>query len=374
MIYREGRAAIRYHSKAFINPHAKLTRDIGTALARLLLPKQYSVLDPTAATGVRGMRYALEGDAGSVTFLEINASAYKDLERNVKSIPHGVGVRVLNTSVQEFANTAHEKFDLIDLDPFGGAAPYIHDLLKLARDRTAFFVTATDTAVLCGAHAKACARMYDAWPMHNVLSHETGLRILIGYVARAAAQYDSGISVELAFTYMHYMRAMIVLRHGAKSVDATERELGYAYYCRKCCNAFYAMGRVPERQRCGFCGSEVEGAGPLWLGALKGTAASRVLADYAGDDDVPAYERKFAAVLAAEPDVPLYYSMPHLTKSMGIPSVPIDAVIDALRKSGSLAARTSLEASCIKTDAEIGTVRDAVKNAATRRPNPKLPV
>ncbi|MCL4411551.1 hypothetical protein M1329_01280, partial [Candidatus Marsarchaeota archaeon] len=74
MTYKEGKAVIRYHSKAFINPHARFTRDIGTALAVRLLPNHYSVLDPTAATGIRGMRYALEARAGSATFLEINSN------------------------------------------------------------------------------------------------------------------------------------------------------------------------------------------------------------------------------------------------------------------------------------------------------------
>ncbi len=358
--YSEGKTSV-LHTGAFLNAQARLSRDVSIALAKALAPKKASVLDATAATGIRGIRYCKEAGAAKATLLEINATAFKDLRRNVRANrTKGASMRALNTSVQEFANTVHERFDVVDLDPFGSAAPYLYDLMKVVKDGTLLSVTATDTALLCGAHQRACLRVYDAWPMHNVLSHETGLRILIGYVARTAAQFDFGIEVKLAFTYLHYMRAIVVVKHGARAVDSALHEMGYAMYCAKCCNAFHAKGALPQLRKCGFCGAEAEASGRLWLGNLYSDDARKALATYFRGSDAPPEEKKFADALANELDTPMYYSIPKLTKSIGAPSASPVAVMEALRKMGYKASGTHLEKSCMKTDAPIGAIRQAV--------------
>lgn len=366
--YREGSASVMAGA-AFLNAHARLSRDASIMLAKRIVPKQASVLDATAATGIRGIRYCREAGASDATFLEINAAAFKALERNIKAnAVRGSSMRALNTSVQEFANSVHERFDLIDLDPFGSAAPYLYDLMKVVKDGTMLSVTATDTALLCGAHQKACLRVYDAWPMHNVLSHETGLRILAGYVARIAAQFGFGFEMKMAFTYLHYMRCIIVMRRGARATDSTLHNIGYAAYCRKCCNAYYSKGPIPPQSKCSFCGAETEVAGRLWLGNLYSTEGRKAMEEIAEADGTPADERKLASLIAGELDVPLYYSLPHITRSIHAPSVSPAAVIEVLQAAGFSASTTHMEKSCIKTDASIGSVREAVANVLGGQP------
>jgi tRNA (guanine26-N2/guanine27-N2)-dimethyltransferase len=83
--------------------------------------------------------------------------------------------------------------------------------MKIAGNGTELMVTATDTAVLCGADREACMRLYDSRPIHNELCHESGMRTMVGYIARTAAQFNFGIKVALSFSYMHYIRAFVRL-------------------------------------------------------------------------------------------------------------------------------------------------------------------
>ena len=162
-VHKEGLAIIE-HDSAFFNPSARFSRDLSVAIARRSNSRY--VLDPTAATGIRGIRYELEADAERIVMLEINSSAYKELVANMQRNGVKKGI-AMNKSIQEFANTTREKFDIIDLDPFGSPAFYIYDLLKVSKNGTLIMATATDTAVLCGAHPSACIRIYDSMPIYT---------------------------------------------------------------------------------------------------------------------------------------------------------------------------------------------------------------
>ncbi len=212
-MYREGNAAIKYACRSFLNPDALLSRDISVAFVASVADRHTRILDSTAATGIRGIRYYLETPSKDITLLDMNDGAFADLKKNISF--NKVKAKAIGKSIQEFANTSKEKFDIIDLDPFGGATPYIYDLMKISKDGTHLLITVTDTAVLCGADYAACMRLYDARPMHNELCQEVGLRLLIGYVARVAAQFNFGIDVLASFSYLHYMRIFVRLRHGA---------------------------------------------------------------------------------------------------------------------------------------------------------------
>lgn len=272
-MYTEGKARIKYTANAFLNPAAKLSRDYSVAFISSVAGDNMKVLDATAASGIRGIRYALETNAKDVTFLDINRSAFGSLKKNLAY--NHVKAKAYNSSIQEFANTTHEKFDVIDLDPFGGVTPYIYDLMKVSKDGTYLLATATDTAVLCGAQHKACVRLYDSVPMHNELCHETGMRILIGYMARTAAQFNFGVEALLSLSYMHYMRVFLRLDSGTKRATESMGNIGYAYQCSKCHDRYCKHGQIPDAA-CRTCAGRLSVSGKLWAGNLhsKGVAES----------------------------------------------------------------------------------------------------
>ena len=114
-MYIEGKARIRESDKAFLNPVGKASRDLSVAYVELLATKKSKVLDATAATGIRAIRYAKESGIKNPTILEINDIAYKAMKPNLAL--NKVKADARNESVQKFANTTDQRFDFIDLDP-----------------------------------------------------------------------------------------------------------------------------------------------------------------------------------------------------------------------------------------------------------------
>jgi len=350
LMYEEGKVRIVSYKGSFLNPVARASREISIALAKSIY-KGGKVLDATAATGIRGMEYAAELGA-EVTMLEINSTAYKDLRRNLlyNAKAHRLGkgrAKAINTSFQEFANTTSERFEIIDIDPFGSAAPYIFDSMKIASDSSYLFVTATDAAVLCGAHRKACMKLYDAVPMHNEFCHEAGIRILLGYIARTAAQFNYGIVPVLSLYYAHYMRVFVRLEHGAKAALDSLASLGYAYYCEKCGNRNHEKSEFAREERCDLCGAKMTIAGRMWLGSITDKKAVSSALEHMEGASKEA--RGLMNRIAEELDVPFYYSVPELTKKLGMGSISISALIEALRKIGRVS-KTHFDYSSIRTD------------------------
>jgi tRNA (guanine26-N2/guanine27-N2)-dimethyltransferase len=354
-MYEEGRARIKFEDGAFLNPEARFSRDLSVALVKKFAKRGTSILDPTTATGIRGIRYYKETRAKNITLLEINEGVSKIAGKNLKfNKVHG---NLLNQSIQEFANRAKETFDVIDLDPFGSITPNLYDIMKLVHNGTYLFLTATDTAVLCGAQEKACLRIYDAKPMHNELCHEIGLRILLGYVARTAAQFNYGVEPILSLSYAHYMRLFLRLKSGADASSNSIKQLGYAHYCPKCNFRNIEQRTFPRMQECPFCGTFLDTSGKMWAGNMQNKETiSRTAKEFGRNSLYDQSGLKMLATIRDECENPLYYSVPRLTRKLGIPAVSPNDLIDGLKKADYAATRTHFDSSSIKTNADIQTI------------------
>ncbi len=354
-MYEEGKARIKFEEGAFLNPEARFSRDLSVALVKRFAKRNTRILDPTAATAIRGIRYYKETRAKGITLLEINEGVSKIADKNLKF--NKVKGKLLNQSIQEFANNAKETFDVIDLDPFGSITPNLYDIMKLVHDGTYLFLTATDTAVLCGAQEKACLRIYDAKPMHNELCHETGLRILLGYAARTAAQFNYGVEPIISLSYAHYMRLFLRLRSGANASLGSIKQLGYAHYCGKCGFRSTEQKTFPRMQKCPVCGTLLDTSGKMWVGAIQDKEAiSGVVKEFRGNSAYDQAGMRMLSTISDEYETPLYYSVPKLTKKLGIPAVSPNELIEGLRKRNYVATRTHFDSSSIKTDADIQSI------------------
>jgi tRNA (guanine26-N2/guanine27-N2)-dimethyltransferase len=357
----EGRARISASGGVFYNPKMAKLRDISVLFVKAAVEGNAKLLDCTAASGVRGIRYALEAGVKDATLIDINADAARAARANAKA--NGLKLRVLNESIQEFANTrGDEAFDVIDLDPFGTPVPYVNDLLKLSKDGTLFMITATDTATLCGAEEKACVKLYGSRPSHNELCHEAGVRILLNYVAREAAQFNFGIEPALSIADMHYMRVFVFLRRSAEKAFRSVSSSGFGASCPNCHNFSIARGIVPQVEtKCGNCGKKMNAFGPLWLGGLHDKEiVSKMLK--LGKGYSPEAVRLLENV-NGELDVPFFYDLSKITEHLRMSSVPMGRVVDDLAKRHSVS-RTHFSPNCIKTDAGVGEIIASAKKAS----------
>lgn len=69
-----------YDAPVFYNPVMSLNRDISVLAVKVLGPKR--VLDALSATGIRGIRYALETPAEEVWLNDISEEAYGLMKKN----------------------------------------------------------------------------------------------------------------------------------------------------------------------------------------------------------------------------------------------------------------------------------------------------
>lgn len=354
---REGKANILISDGVFYNPKMKELRDISVMLVKARKHRKAKLLDSTTATGIRGIRYALESGVKELTMLDVNEQAAKNARANAAR--NKLKARVENSSIREFTASCKEAFDIVDLDPFGSPAPYLYDLLRVCRDGTLLMVTATDTATLCGAEGQACERVYGSRPLHNELCHEAGIRILMGYITRTAAQLGFGIEPMLSISAMHYMRTFVTLKKGAKDAVDSVRKMGFGTYCWNCHEFSVTKGIAIKENRCNYCKKEVQNFGPIWISSIQDKKVLARMLKYASDypDAV-----KLLKTISEEVDTPFFYSIPKITSHLGISSVPQDKVLEILRKRGT-ASKTHFEDTGIKTDADINEIVKAVKMA-----------
>ena len=206
VLISEGLAKIAGAENVFYNPHMEFCRDI-SSLAVGAIGGKISICDSFCASGIRGIRYKLENsNVESVSFVDLSKNACALAKKNLKL--DKVKGKVANEDVRRFF--LDNEFDFVELDPFGTPAPYLHYAFNSFRSKKIGYVsaTATDVAVLCGAHSEACLKVYQSHPVDNEFCHENGVRILVGKMAREAADSELGIEPIISFSHRHYMKVI----------------------------------------------------------------------------------------------------------------------------------------------------------------------
>jgi tRNA (guanine26-N2/guanine27-N2)-dimethyltransferase len=247
-------------------------------------------------------------------------------------------------------------FQAVDIDPFGSPSPFLSAASQSAL--SFLFLTATDTAPLCGAHPKSGIRKYMAVPLNTDFHREMGLRVLLGLAARELARLDKSMSPLLTHATEHYARAYLMVKKGAALADRCLEKMGYLECCLFC-GAFFMLKEPKEAGICSHCRHKALLAGPLWLGSLHEPPLLKQA--MACLKEGPA--RRLLLACASEEDVPMYYDHHSICERLGTSPGKIEGVIESLRQRGWKASRTHISGLGIKTDAPLREVEDVVKTA-----------
>jgi len=299
----------------FYNRQMEFNRDVSIALLRAM-PSLQTVLDAHAATGVRSMRIALEtGRDLRIVACDTRQDAVSLMRRNI--LEAGVDVEVIRASALELMSSS--KFDYIDIDPFGTPVPYVHAALQSVRKGGVIALTATDTAVLCGSSG-TCERRYLARSFRSPFMHETGARILLGYVIRIASSLDMAAYPLLSYYADHYFRVYVRVERGSRAAEAQLHSLGYAHYNPA------TLERYVDTKWAG------DASGPLWAGALH---SADLLSSMSVDECFGSAPR-FARMLAlwkGEVDAPaLFYRMDELSSIWKVNAPPRNTFLSELSR------------------------------------------
>jgi tRNA (guanine26-N2/guanine27-N2)-dimethyltransferase len=340
-------------SPVFFNPRMALSRDATSLLLRGIPLGSY--LDAMGATGARGIRVAHECGI-PVTINDRDPLAVELIRRNAEYA--GVGAtEVTQSDVNVLLSS--RRFDCVDLDPFGTPAPFVDAAARSAKGY--LFVTATDTAPLCGAHGPAGARRYFAHPVNNEYHGETGLRTLIGFVVREVVKYDRGVRPLLCFTREHAVRLHLRVRPGARAADETLGRMGYILQCDRCFYREERAGLLPPCGECS-CGGKFIPIGPLWLGAINEPA---ILAGMLGRlPSVPLAEGdqlfRLLSLLQEELPTSSHYDYHRMAKALRCSPPPMETVLAKIREAGYRVSRAHYSGTAIKTDGPVEVLERAI--------------
>ena len=336
----------------FFNRRMELNRDATILLLSVLHPSDY--LDAMGATGVRGLRVAHECGI-PVTINDRDETAIPVIEKNV--VEAGLTIEVTHRDAN--ALLSERSFDAVDIDPFGTPAPFVDAGVR--GTRRFLFVTATDTAPLCGAHLKAGIRRYFAMPKNTEYHSEVGLRILLGSVVRQTVKYDRGIEPLFCFAREHFARLHLRITRGAVAADKTLAHIGFVMQCPKCPYREEEQGMVPERGTCPACGERLDPIGPLWLGSLMQAETLDQMQAQLGAMELGTKKvlAKLISVSRNELPTASFYDYHHMAKKLNISPPPIDTIIERLRCAGFSASRTHFSGTGIKTDAPLKEIYES---------------
>ena len=339
----------------FYNRRMELNRDATVLLLQVIRPEDY--IDTMGATGVRGFRVAHECGI-KVTINDRDPRAVDLISKNVAY--SGINdVTVTKSDVNVLLSG--QRFDAVDLDPFGTPAPFIDSAIRSAR--RFLMVTATDTAPLCGAHKKAGMRRYFSQPLNNEYHSETGLRTLLGFVVREALKYDIGLIPQFCFAHEHFVRLHLQIRRGAAAAERTLSSIGYIMQCPKCPSRTEQHGMLPHTAVCEYCGIPLIPVGPLWLGGIQSDTLLDEMAE-----KVPVLplgtSRELAALISlCRNELPTagFYDYHQLAKRERRSPPPMDQLLERIQALGFPATRCHYLGTGIKTTAPLPLLLQAVK-------------
>jgi len=348
---KEGSARITLAKGVFFNPEMELCRSI-FSLSVGAIGGKLGVADAMCASGARGIRYKLENkNVGKLALVDANRGAIACAKKNAAK--NKVRCRTACGDASEFLR--ENAFDFVELDPFGSPQPFLHDTARcLAANRGGYLsATATDVAVLCGAHHAACLKNYAAAPLNNEFCHENACRILIASVVRTFAPFNLAAAPIFTLSHRHYVKVLFKVEEGAEKAVEAMKKIGFVSYCPSC--QWRGGKRRPLQKNCLHCSAQLQVGGPLYIGALWDSALlEKMLALNAERKYAKAKEiEKLLSTMQNESKIGSigYYDLHVVAKKRESKILSMDDAIAKIQKAGFSAARTHFCPTAIRTDA-----------------------
>ena len=349
----------------FYNPHMELNRDLSILAIQVFQKEQdreINICDLFGGSGIRGVRYKNEIDGvGEVSINDISETANHYEKHNIE-LNNLSDIHVYQHDASMFLRMKRGEFDVIDIDPFGTPSPFLDSAGYCARRNSLMCVTATDTSALCGTYEEPCIRKYNSKPYKSEYCHETGIRILAGFVALTLSKYAKLIEVKMSHSTEHYMRLYLEIKKGSKRTDESLKNIGYISHCKHCLHRQTSTGLAsPIDEVCPVCGEKLVHAGPLWLGKIQDGEFIQKMIDEAANKKINSEKEalKLLNKCLVESDAPAtFYDVHSICKSLKISAPKFELILNELEKEGFKALRTHYNPIGIKSDAGIESIKN----------------
>lgn len=356
----------------FYNPHMELNRDISILALQTFQKQEYrdiNICDLFGGSGIRGVRYKNEIDGVGHVFINDISETANEYERHNVELNNLKDIEIFQHDASMFLRMRRGEFDVIDIDPFGTPSPFLDSAGYCSRRNSLLCVTATDTSALCGTYKEPCIRKYNAKPYKSEYCHETGIRILAGFVALTLAKYSKSIEVKLSHSTEHYMRLYIEVKKGSKKSDECLKNIGYISHCKHCLYREENKGLATSTPDiCPECGEKLIQAGPLWLGEIQNEEFISKMIEESENKKLNTKEDvlKLLESCRIEAKSPAtFYDVHKICKILKISAPKLDLVFGNLEKEGFEAVKTHFNPLGIKTNAPLKKIKEIIKTLSS---------
>lgn len=287
-----------------------------------------------------------------------------------------------------------DRVEVVDLDPYGTAAPFVDAAINALGDGGLLAVTCTDLAVLAGSnYPEKCFSNYGGVCVNAEYSHEVALRLVLNSIAQAAARYGKCIRPLISLSIDFYVRLFIRVESRPVDVKRLASQTGVVYACGFCQTpVLQPFGRVVDKEsrngnltthykvaggptagaKCAECGHAQALAGPMWLGPIQDAEfIARVLKDIDADKDAyGTFPRMHGMLTLAgeELDAPFYFTANKVHGFAHSSAMPTKQFVSALLNAGYKVSRSHALSGSVKTDAPRSFVYDIIRESAKTRP------
>lgn len=439
---KEGQAAILFpkENKVFYNPIQQFNRDLSVTcirawselyLARIQDKKQkrqfkkglkrnvegelqtdpdstdksetppfINIIEALSASGLRAIRYAKEiPKVRSVLANDFSPSAVESIKRNVEfnevsslvKPNHGDAIKLMSS----LRDT--NQYHVIDLDPYGTAAPFMDSAIQAIKDEGLLLVTCTDLGVLAGnGYPEKCFGLYGGTNASGDATHEVALRLVLHMIANIAGKYGKTIEPQLSLSVDFYVRLFIKVKKSPITVKSLGANTMINYVCSGCgtshaqhlmkmtlnekhkdnplCKYKYSLAQGPGiGTHCSFCSSVFHLTGPMWGGSLHNKEFMEQVLQVAGVLDPEVYRtipriKGMTTLALQELDAHFYFKPTTMASVLRCQPPPLNEIASALGNLGFKASLTHAMPNGIKTNADWESVWFLMKKWCEKYP------
>ena len=260
-----------------------------------LIQPSFRILDALSATGLRALRYAKEiPQATTITANDLSSSATASIKLNAEhnKLSHKINLTT-SDAIEHMQRTAARTaggpmhYHVIDLDPYGTAAPFLDAAVRALVDGGLLCVTCTDSGVFASlGYLEKTYSQYGGLPLKGPHAHESGLRLILHAIATSAARYGLAIEPLLSLSIDFYVRIFVRIHHSPAEVKFLATKTMVVYNCDAGCGAWSVQHLARKREKkakngdtyydfslalapsanvyCEHCGFKTHLAGPMW--------------------------------------------------------------------------------------------------------------
>ncbi|KAJ7582668.1 tRNA methyltransferase [Mycena floridula] len=370
-------------------------------------PQKIIILEALSATGLRSIRYATEIPLVKYVIAnDLSSLATAAMKRNIEL--NGLGpppetsdagkVRVNEgdaCSLMYNHRQDKKRVDVVDLDPYGTAAPFIDAAIQCINDGGLLCVTCTDLPVLGTTnYPEKCFSNYGGVSVRSEYCHEAALRLVLHSLSTSASRYGRYVQPILCLSIDFYVRLFVRVHTSPQEVKKALTKTSTFYICTAC-QSFYeqpfgkmvekkheASGNVnllfktqhgpPVPNKCPECQSSLYMAGPMWSGPIHDPDfIAKVLEHLSANVDqygTSARMKGMLTVAQEELEVPFYFTPSRVASFFHCETPSLDEIASALLHAGHQISRSHACPGSLKTTATREQIHDVFRCYIKKHP------